>query len=289
MIQVESIELITDQKTYTIKKHQVEEYPFQGGTSSNQITTKVWNQHGNTFVDSFMEPLDTSLTFGIFYGGKEIAEVASMHREITDVCNPLNGIVEMKVTLNTGEIYSRDISFTTTPQFPVGFENRNREFQKVRLEYEVHDPFWYSERDIVETFQSVDPLFEFPFTMSTGDPVEFGSLLPANIATNQGQVEAPVSIRITGICTNPRIENKTTGEFIKLNNFSMGENETLVIDTAFGQKKVELDGVSMFHKLDTASTFFTLKKGENEIEFSDDTNSTTAKIYFTYKELFISI
>ena len=289
MIQVESIELITDQKTYTIKKHQVEEYPFQGGTSSNQITTKVWNQHGNTFVDSFMEPLDTSLTFGIFYGGKELAEVASMHREITDVCNPLNGIVEMKVTLNTGEIYSRDISFTTTPQFPVGFENRNREFQKVRLEYEVHDPFWYSERDIVETFQSVDPLFEFPFTMSTGDPVEFGSLLPANIATNQGQVEAPVSIRITGICTNPRIENKTTGEFIKLNNISMGENETLVIDTAFGQKKVELDGVSMFHKLDTASTFFTLKKGENEIEFSDDTNSTTAKIYFTYKELFISI
>lgn len=493
MIKIESIEFIDQlSRSYTIGKLQITDFPFIGGTTANLITTKVWNQHGNTFVDSFMNETNSELTFGIFYSGRSDQEIVQMRRNITDVCSPLNGIVTMKVTLNTGDVYNRDISFTAAPQFPIGFENRNRDFQKVRLEWEAHDPFWYSENEIVESFQSVEPLFEFPmesigyndeafsdftgkiqysttenpnmfryraaatlgvpsdftteatqvshqdkiktidgqtstYTQTTAgnipqmmwsfdviqiierkygsdiwggttlladkialaktwitslsyrylgygstptgnkiilaryksddntwygnwsynntvitehvisssvasnnidangfihlvaytdasdgvtgstlntdyisltlsitfpdmvDPIEFGNILPANIASNAGQVDAPVSILITGACTNPIITNLTTGEFIKLNNLTMIATDELRIDTAFGQKKVELNGVSIFNKLDPSSSFFSLIKGDNEIEFTDSTGSTAAKIFFTYKELYISI
>jgi tail protein len=493
MIKIDSIEFIDQlERSYRIGKFQIGEFPFTGGTSANTITTKVWNQHGNTFVDAYMMETNNEMTFSIFYPRKSDQEIVQMRREITDVCSPLNGIVTMKVTLNTGDVYYRDITFTAAPQFPIGAENRNRDYQKVRLEWEAHDPFWYSENEIVESFQSVEPLLEFPlesisyndqaFSDFTGKiqystvenpnmfryraastigvpsdftteatqvshqdkiktidgqtstytqtiagnipqmmwsfdviqiierkygsgiwggttiladkialakswitfisyrylgfgstptgnkiilaryksddntwygnwsynntvitehiisssvasnnidangmihllaytdasdgvtgstlntdyisltlsitfpnmikPIYFGNILPANIATNTGQVDSPVSILITGACTNPKITNLTTGEFIKLKNLTMISTDQLVIDTAFGQKKVELNGASIFNKLDPASTFFSLIKGDNEIDFSDDTGSTAAKIFFTFKELYISI
>jgi hypothetical protein len=125
--------------------------------------------------------------------------------------------------------------------------------------------------------------------MSTTDPMYMGNILPSNIAVNDGQVAAPVVIRIEGACVNPRIDNKTTGEFIKFNNLTMTADQVLEIDTTFGQKRVTLDGVNIFNKLDYSSRFFNLVIGANEIEFTDDTGSTTAAIHFIYKEMYITI
>ena len=125
--------------------------------------------------------------------------------------------------------------------------------------------------------------------MSPEYPVIFGNIIPNQFANNEGQAEAPVTIKISGACINPVITNVTTGEFIKFKDLVMTQTDELLIDTTFGQKRVELNDVNVFNKLDFSSTFFNLIKGENEIDFSDDSGSNTATILFIYRNLFISI
>lgn len=289
MLKVSKIEFWKDTEVYTIQGSQIQDFPLVGGTKSKQITTQVWNQNGNTYVDSFMEPDDGQLIFGLYTRYKDRYDVEIMRKELADMLNPLNGKLQMKVFLNSGSVYNRDIVMTSAPAFLTGAENRNPIWQKVQLEFTANNPFWYAEDEIVESFQAVTPEFIFPFTMAVAAPVFFGNILPNNIATNEGQVPAPVSITIVGACTNPRIDNITTGEFIKLNNLTMVAKDELEINTGFGEKSVKLNGVNIFSKLDFSSTFFNLIKGNNEIKFTDDTGNNSATIHFVYKNLFITI
>jgi hypothetical protein len=275
--------------TYLIKKNQVESFPLVGGETANMITTESWNQHGNTPNTALMESFEGELIFIIRTTNILPEQIAQERKKITNICNPLNGTIKMTVNLNDGSVYHRDITFTSAPIFPIGLENRNRDWQKVQLLYTANNPFWYSENEILETFQGVEPLFQFPFTMSPTTPIIFGNIIPSNFATNYGQVDAPIVIEIKGACVNPRIENETTGEFIGFKDLTMNTNDVLVIDTTFGQKKVELNGVNVFNKLDFASTFFNLQIGDNAIDFSDETGSTETTIHFIYRNLYITI
>jgi hypothetical protein len=290
LLKIKSIQF-TDAKerTYLIKNNQIEFFPLQGGEEANMISTQVWNQHGNTHINALMDSFEGELIFIINTNDLRPDEIINERRMITNVCNPLNETIRMTVTLNNDSVYHRDITFLSAPHFPIGRDNRNNHWQKVQLFYEANNPFWYDETEIIETFQGVDPLFNFPFTMSTLEPVIFGSIIPNNIAINEGQVEAPVVIEIKGACVNPRIDNETTGEFIAFKNLTMVENQTLIIDTTFGRKKVELDGVNVFNKLDFSSTFFNLAIGENSIDFTDETASVEATIHFIYRNLYITI
>lgn len=292
MLKVETIEFIdANNRSYLINKSQVESFPIVGGNAAQMVTTKAWNQHGNTFMASMMEAQDSELTFIIRTADLTPFEIEEARREITNICNPLNGIVTMKIVLNSGKTYNRDITFLAAPSFPTGFENRNRDWQKVLLSFEANNPFWYEDKTITQTFQQAVPLFEFPFEMSDAAPVEFGTLIPTKLVENEGQVEAPVMIKIIGSCINPIIENVTTGEMIRFKTLTMDSDDVLEIDTTFGQKKVILNEVeNVFNRLDFSSTFFNLKIGENEIDFRDDTLITPdAVIYFTYRNLYITI
>ena len=290
MLKIRSIKM-TDSKenTYTMHSNQVETFPLIGGESANMVTTQSWNQHGDTPINAMMEPFEGELIFVIRTTNMIPEQIAQERRKITNICNPLNGTVKMTVELNDGSIFHRDITFTSAPVFPVGLDNRNKNWQKVQLLYSANNPFWYAETEILETFQGVEPLFELPFTMSPTTPIIFGNVIPSNTATNEGQVDAPVVIEIKGACINPRIDNETTGEFIAFKDLSMNTGDILVIDTTFGKKKVELNGQNVFNKLDFASTFFNLQIGDNSIDFTDETGSTETTIHFLYKNLYITI
>ncbi len=290
MLKISSIKM-TDSKEniYSIRYNQVESFPLIGGESANMVTTQSWNQHGDTPMNALMEPYEGELIFIIRTSNKIPEQIAEERRKITNICNPLNGTVKMSVTLNDGSIFHRDITFSSAPLFPIGLENRNKEWQKVQLLYTANNPFWYAETEILETFQGVEPLFHFPFTMSPTTPIIFGNVIPSNSAINEGQVDAPVVIEIKGACINPRIDNETTGEFIAFKDLVMDADDVLVIDTTFGQKKVELNGQNVFNKLDFASTFFNLQIGDNAIDFTDETSSTETTIHFLYRNLYITI
>lgn len=291
MLKVEKIDFIDKKdRVYTVNKFQIESFPLIGGEEAKRITTKAWNQHGNTFINSFMESYEGELIFALHVTNKSESEIEAARKAIIDILNPLNGIIQMKVTLNSGSIFNRDITFVSAPLFPTGFENRNSVFQKVQVVYEADNPFWYSDNEVVESFINEIPIFEFPFSMSPTAKIEFGSIIPNKYAVNNGQVEAPVVIQILNACINPSILNKTTGEYITFTNLTMYANDELLIDTTFGQKKVTLNGYNVFNKLDPASTFFNLAIGENEIEFTQNGGlPSNAQINFIYRNLYITI
>jgi hypothetical protein len=290
MLKIKQLQILDNKnRMVCIDGYRIENFPLQGGEEANMVSVKSWNQHGNTFVNAFMESFEGELDFMIPTFNKRAEQILCNREKITSVCNPLNGVCTLKVILNTDDIFLRDVTFIGAPLFPIGFENRNANWQKVRLIYEANNPFWYSEKSINESFQGIDPLFNFPFTMSETTPVIFGNVIPNKIAINSGQVDAPVIIRIKGACINPLIQNMTTGEFIGFKDLTMVTGDELIIDTTFGQKKVELNGQNVFNKLDFASTFFNLIKGANEIEFTDDSASQEATINFIYRNLYVTL
>jgi hypothetical protein len=290
MLKVDNIQILDkSNRMLCIDGKRIENFPLQGGEEANMISSKSWNQHGNTFVNAFMESAEGEIDFIIPTFNKKAEGIHCNREAITSVCNPLNGIVTLKVTLNSGDTYLRDVTFVTAPLFPIGFENRNSGWQKVKLIYEANNPFWYSEKSIYESFRGVEPLFSLPFTMSLTTPIILGAIIPANSAINKGQVEAPVIIKINGACINPLIQNLTTGEFIGFKDLTMVADDELIIDTTFGQKKVELNGQNVFNKLDFSSTFFNLIRGTNTIDFTDDSVSQEASIQFIYRNLYVTL
>lgn len=90
---------------------------------------------------------------------------------------------------------------------------------------------------------------------------------------NSGHVEAPIEAIFKGPGVNPAIINHTTGEFIKVNR-TLTSDDTLIITTAFGNKKVEIErnGVrtNAFNYIDLDSTFFSLVVGDNLIEYTTE-------------------
>jgi hypothetical protein len=154
LLRVEKIEFIDSaENVYTIEKHQIESFPLVGGNDANWITSQVWNQHGNTPINALMQSNPEQLIFVLYTADLAPSQIEDKRRQLVNICNPLNGVLRMKVTLNSGNTYSRDITFSAAPSFPTGRENRNAIWQKVLLEFESNNPFWYSEQELVETFQ----------------------------------------------------------------------------------------------------------------------------------------
>ena len=157
----------SDNDIYTIEGKQLEAFPIIGGEEAEQITSKVWNQHGNTFINAFMEPYEGEIIFVIHTANKSEANIGADRLKISNFFNPLAGVITMEIKLNNGSSYKRDITLISAPVFPVGFENRNNEWFKIQLLYAANDPFWYSENEIIESFQTAEPLFTFPFSFET--------------------------------------------------------------------------------------------------------------------------
>lgn len=105
---------------------------------------------------------------------------------------------------------------------------------------------------------------------------------------NGGDVETPVRVEITGPATNPRITNVTTGEFIQVDH-NLGAGEVLTVTTDFGNKRVEIEGENKFHYINQETTFFSLRAGDNIIEYTSEDVSDTAKVKISYCTRYLGV
>ncbi|MNJ51482.1 Phage tail protein [compost metagenome] len=124
-------------------------------------------------------------------------------------------------------------------------------------------------------------------------PTQFAFSAYRGTFVNSGDVETPVEIHYKGPATNPVVESETTGEYIKVN-YELTAEDTLIINTAFGNKRVEVlndDGTrtNVFHWIDLGSTFFQLQPGRNMLKYGSDYESeqaaATVMIYWYNKYL----
>jgi len=100
--------------------------------------------------------------------------------------------------------------------------------------------------------------FTLPFTLGTRNPTY-------NI-TITGNVPSPFVFEVSGI-TDPKLSNHD-GKTLEVERTILS-TETLEIDTTFGVRSVEIDGVNSFQYLTTDSEFFYLYPGLNTLTYVD--------------------
>jgi Phage tail protein len=255
-----------------------------GDVDADIQTQKSPFQDGSTYIDSVLQERAISLEIVIIASDKPT--LLQQRQYLASVFNPKLG--QGILRYENGEVV-REIEAVPdgVPVFPSGRENRGLVFQKALVNLLCPNPFWKS-TEITEE-PTFEPLFSFPFE----GMFQIGIQRDARIIVNDGDAPAPLQIEFHGPAVNPIIINKTTGEFIKVNQ-TLQEGEVMKIDTTPGNKSVyfiQPDGTvrNVFNWIDLNSTFFQLVVGENEIEYSADSDIQGAIVNISYNKLYNAV
>jgi hypothetical protein len=244
---------------------------------------KAPHQDGSTYIDNTLENRALSMEGTIIAKGNPEALPAA-RRKLQRVLNPKLG--EAVIIYRQGERVKEITGMAeSTPVFPGGKGRRGHYYQKFLLHLICHQPFWQDQftesREIVTWIGGMT----FPLLL----PARFAMKgLPVINVVNMGDVETPVKIEFQGPATNPKIENRTTGEYIQVQrNLSLGD--TLLLTTDFGAKRVEINGVNAFHYIDLNSVFWQLRPGDNIVEYSSDEPTEPAAVVISYRNRYVGV
>jgi len=232
----------------------------------NEQEQKAPYQDGTTYLDSLFSPR-TIVAKGAIIDIHALGPIFTARQTLVSVLNPKNGQGVLTYANDNATYTAICTAKVTLPNKPA-----NEPTQKFMVEFYCNDPYLYSSVQSSILMALVTGGFTFPFTF----PKTFGTYV-GNVATpapNTGDSVTPVSIAITGPCTNPVITNTTTGELIKCN-ITLNPGDVLTINTKQGSKSIVLNAASgglsnQMGTLDPTSTFWQLAIGNNQILFSDD-------------------
>lgn len=254
-----------------------------GEVDANLQSQKSPYQDGDTYIDSTLEPRYPTLEGVITETNLKI--IKEYRHQILRVCNPKLGLGKLTLEID-GDIKEIYGVLDGVPSFP---ERGNNPHQRFMIVWKCPDPYWKDIEETNEPLASWIGSFEFPFEF----PVEFGEKANRVTIENDGDAPAPVLIEFHGPASNPIISNETTGEFLKVNR-SLSTGEVLQVNTAFGEKTVEIVAVNgtrtnVFNYIDPDSSFFHLLSGENDISFNSDDADISATVSIKYKKRYIGV
>jgi len=234
-----------------------------GGAPVDIKTTKSPYQDGSSFVGGQLSDRLVQLQGAIMAKTRE--DMYVLRRDLARVLNPKLGLGKLVYTND-----ARSYAVRAVPEESPVFGDRYAHNQLFNASFLCPDPFWQDENDTVKGLKYEAGGMTFPLRT----PTMFAFAAYRGTFTNDGDVETPVLIHYQGPAKNPLIRNETTGEYIKVN-YNLSETDVLEINTAFGQKRVEVVGQSgartnVFHWIDLGSTFFQLQPGKNMLRYDSD-------------------
>ncbi len=254
-----------------------------GDTGADHQTQKSYNQDGVTLYGTHLE--DKHLEIELMIVGIDEIDLAQNRRKILSMFNPKLGEGTLQRISADG---TRQINAVAdgVPFFPDGPSNRSKTFQRALISLYCPNPYWTDTTDrSIEIVTWIGGL-TFPLRL----PTEFATA-GENVGNiiNDGDVETPLRIEITGPATNPKITKQSTGEYLRIKETLTAE-DTLVITTGFGNKRVELNGENAFNLLDLPeSTFFNLHAGDNIVFFTTENINDNATIRASYRNRYVGV
>jgi hypothetical protein len=243
-------------------------------------------QDGRTYVDNTLDTREITLEVAILAGSNE--SIFDLRKTLSQVFNPKLGEGVLRYEYD-GYVKEITAVIDKPPVYPSGSSNRMEKFQKAVITLVCPSPFWLDIATISEPLVAWIGEFKFPLSF----PTRMGRQGDTRTLANDGDVSTPVVIEFRGPATNPKVANNTTDEFIKVNR-SLTSSERLVIDTAFGRKRVEIvndDGTTtnVFNWIDLDSTFFSLIPGNNEINYTADSGKESAVVSLSWRNRYVGI
>lgn len=237
-----------------------------GNVPSEIKSTKSPYQDGSSFVD--IQLSDRSIPMVGFINAKSQQDLYQCRRDLTRVLNPKLGPGKLVYT-NDLRSYVVD---AVAEEGPV-FGERHVHANLLTINFIANDPYWRDQIQTVKGLRYEAGGMTFPLRL----PTRFAFAAYRGTFVNGGDVESPVEIHYKGPATNPIVESETTGEYIKVN-YELNFDQTLIINTAFGNKRVEVlnpngSRTNVFHWIDLGSTFFQLQPGQNILKYGSDKDS----------------
>jgi hypothetical protein len=247
-------------------------------------TQKAPYQDGYTLIDSVLE--GRVISFEIYIQGVNDTDISGKRSNLAKVLNPKLGEGLLQITYGSVVRVINAVA-EHVPTYPSGKENRGKTHQIGLVNLYCPNPFLRSSAITEEP--TFEPLFQFPFEGA----FEMGIQRDQRIIVNDGDSPAPLQIEFYGPAVNPIITNNTTAEYIKINQ-ELFEDEFMRVDTTPGNKSVFFvspDGTerNVFNWIDLNSTFFQLDIGENDIQYSADSDIQGAIVNISYSKLYNAV
>jgi hypothetical protein len=136
------------------------------------------------------------------------------------------------------------------------------------------------------------PMLLTPFSIFKGANLTLAYRKYNNELTviNPGAVSTGLEIEFiaTNTVKNPRIDNLTTGEFLRVI-VNMKAGDHLIVTTEHGNKRIELNGVNISQKKDRTSTFFQILEGENTLSYTADDGYTNLEVYPRWSAKYLGV
>lgn len=253
----------------------IEGVGYPGATSKK---SQGVNQDGCNSEDSLLDPRVIKLKATI--RTKNRVKLYELRRRIMRIINPKT---YNQFTGKKGELliyYTNDYKkyrIYGKVEDPAEFNDRKNNHDITTISFYCQDPYWLDEIGKDIDIKSVSGGLKFPVELAT---VFFNINFYKEI-NNIGDAEVPVQIEYIGPAKNPKVTNKTTGEYIQVN-MEIGEKEKLIIDTREGKETVNLitpnETKDVYNEIDLTSTFFKLIVGKNLIEYSSDIEGAKDKV-----------
>ena len=210
-----------------------------------------------------------------------------------------------KVEENRQRLYS---IFPLKKECTVYYKNQNRDLkirgyvetieadifvqqESVQISIICPNPFFEGITSISEDIRKVQPLFEFPFSIT--EPIPFGNILrvPTCVINNIGDVECGCvfHFRFYEYTNYLCIKNEVTHEYMDLQHAGFMDGDELFINTNFGNLRIILyrfDGeeINLLPYLKNGSSWIHLESGLNMITFSINEGhyeGVSAKVEYT--------
>lgn len=252
----------------------------KGGVGASLQTTTAPYQDGSHLLDALLENREITLTFAIIADDRN--DLHAKRQLVGSIFNPKLkcGILRYQNGETVREI---EVVADGLPVFPTG-ESVGKWFQRVTVNLVATNPYFKSLEYTEEPMSAFVELFEFAFD----DFFELGIEGHTRTFINNGDTDVPLLIKIYGPCTNPKLLNATTGEYIRLN-YILRDSDVVEISTENNNKYVLLNGTNIFNLIDLNTVFFKLTMGENEVKFTADQGQESAKLEIKWREQFVTV
>lgn len=215
------------------------------------------------------------------YRGKR--EQDAIREEMIAFFNPLH---TGTLTVQQGDI-TRKIDFVVS-----GFEIKQKGTQ---MAYQViltcAKPFFRDASEYAENMAGRTAMIHAPLAFASVGLVSSIKKFKQEMAiTNYGHKETGIRIEIVarGAVVNPRLDNLTTGEYIKVN-VTMATGDVLLINTNKGETDITLNGVGVNNKKDRGSRYFKLFEGVNTLKYNADEGYIHMDVFPRYTAEYLGI
>lgn len=215
--------------------------------------------------------------------GKDIVELEQKRRELQDALRTKN--ITMRVTTNAGYTY---LIYCNLLKFDMPIK-RTVNIAPFKIELLAADPIIYDDTNGAALKVTVNKVLSGGYIFPVVYPVLWqAGALPTSVNNGGNTMVYPV-ITFTGSAHEPVLYNNTLGKLFRMEDFTMGANDTLVVDMNPRARTVLLNGGSVFHKVSADSQFWGLEVGANNLLLDTNNGNDTVSAEVEWRSGYIGI